>query len=214
MVIGKEVPRRRYASGVPLPLALGGLGMVAGLSLTGCTPDAPADLADAPFSSVAECTAAGYPQGLCAAGYRTAAQEHETTAPRFDSLAACQEDWGSESCAPAADNAAPPGDGSTQRGSSGMLFAPALAGFVLGRSLQGNYARDCRRDADCDRDYRLGRHGGGAGYIGQPLYRDRTGRTVAMQLTRGGPRLTPVAVNSRTVARGGFGSRGGFRFGG
>ncbi|WP_121115576.1 DUF1190 domain-containing protein [Croceibacterium ferulae] len=215
MVTGKPVRPRRFARSVPLPLALGGLGVAAGLSLSGCALGAPAELADAPFSSIAECTAAGYPQGLCAAGYRTAAEEHENTVPRFDSLAACQEDWGSDSCAPATDSATAPGnDGTTQRASSGMMFAPALAGFVLGRSLQRNYARDCRRDEDCDRNYRLGRYGGGAGLLGQPIYRDRTGRAVASQLTRNGQRLTPVTMNSRTVARGGFGSRGGSRFGG
>lgn len=212
MVIGNEV-RRRFANEVPLPLVLGGLGVVAMLSVSQCSEEEPRDYVDAPFTSVGACTAAGYPQGLCGAGHTNAYLEHEATVPRFDTLAACQEDWGSQSCMPLPAEPAPSGTGPMMAAAPALLFGPAMAGFVLSRSLQQDYAEDCRQDEDCEDDYRFGNYRRRVA-DGRPLYRDRIGRTVAMQLTRSGPRLTQVAVNSRTVARGGFGSRGGFRFGG
>ncbi|WP_347302476.1 DUF1190 domain-containing protein [Croceibacterium sp. TMG7-5b_MA50] len=214
MVIGRRLRGERYSSGVALPLALGGLGLV-GLTLTQCAGEEPAEIADAPFTSVSACNAAGYPQGLCAAGYNGAVLEHESTAPRFTSLDACQEDWGSNQCLPLSPGPALPNGAGLVAAAPAALFAPALAGFVVTSAMQRNYREECERDEDCERNYRFGNYSPGRrGNEGRPLYRDRTGRTVAMDLTRAGTRLRPVAVNSRTVARGGFGRSGGFRFGG
>lgn len=214
MVIGRRVRRERYSHGAALPLALGGLGVV-GLTLTQCSAEAPVPIADAPFTSVRACNAAGYPQGLCAAGYNGAVLEHESTAPRFSSLDACQQDWGSDQCMPLSPGPAVPNGAGLAAIAPAALFAPALAGFVVTSAMQRNYQEECERDEDCERNYRFGSYSHTArGNEGRPLYRDRAGRMVAMDLTRGGARLTRVAVNSRTVARGGFGRSGGFRFGG
>lgn len=214
MVIGRRLRGERYSGAVTLPLALGGLGL-AGLLTQCATEQPPAEIADAPFTSVRACNAAGYPQGLCAAGYNGAVLEHESTAPRFNSLDACQQDWGSSQCLPLSPGPALPDGAGLVAAAPAMLFAPALAGFVVTGAMQRNYQEECEEDAECERNYRFGNYQRTRpGNEGRPLYRDRSGRTIVMDLTRDGTRLRPVAVNSRTVARGGFGRSGGFRFGG
>jgi len=182
-------PRRRFVSGARPRLALGGLAAAATISLGGC--DSP-DLQPAEFTSVAQCTAAGYAQQLCDAGYNAAFLEHQRSAPKFTSLNACQQEWGSTSCVPAT--------GVANGTSAGSVFVPLLAGFVLSQALQQRYYDT----GEIDIDY----YGGYGGYRGSPIYRNRTGRTVTVDRSGGTTKMTPVNVNTRTVAASGFGGRG------
>ena len=189
--------KRRFAGRSRSVLALGGIAAAASVSLGGCggTPD----FQDAQFTSVSECVKAGFPDNLCQASYSSALKEYQGTAPKFDSLKACEQEWGGQQCVPGS------AAGAASAGSSASsIFVPALAGFVLSQALQRRYSE-----------------GGGVGYYGgyggSPIYRDRGGSTVTLDRTGGRSITRPVNVNTTTVARSGFGGLGkssGMSFGG
>jgi uncharacterized protein YgiB involved in biofilm formation len=199
-----ERPRsepRRFACRTRPQLALGGLAAVAGLSLTGC--DGTPDLQDARFTTVSECVNAGMAEEVCQSGFNAAQLEHQRSAPQFNTLSSCEQDWGSNNCMPmSASNGA-------GYSSGGSVFVPMLTGFLISQALQQRYYSG--------RDIGYAYYGGG-GYRGTPIYRDRGGSAVTVQRSGGKAIATPVNVNTTTVARSGFGgmgkSRSGFRFGG
>ena len=190
---------RRFAGRSRPMLALGGLAAAATITLGGCggTPD----FQDAQFTSVSECVKAGFPDNLCQSSYSAALQEYQGQAPKFANLKSCEQEWGSQQCAPA-----------TSYGNhSSNIFVPMLAGFVLSQALQRRYNEDGGAG--------IGYYGGyGGGYRGSPIYRDRGGATVTVDRSGGRSISRPVNVNTTTVARSGFGgmgkSRGSFSFGG
>jgi uncharacterized protein YgiB involved in biofilm formation len=172
---------RRFTSGKRQRLMLGSIA-VASMTLSGCGQEA--DVQDAQFTTVGECTSAGYPQKLCEASSGAAEAEHQKAAPQFATLAQCQEQWGASSCS------------STYR-SGGSVFVPLLAGFVLSRAMQRDYM---------GRGY-VSNYGGS--YYGSPIYRGRAGNTVTLSKdSMGNITKAPVNVNTRTAAKSGFGGRG------
>lgn len=185
-------------------MILGGLAATS-LSLGACS-SGPPQLQDAEFTTVAACTAAGFPDAVCQAGYNAAFIEHQRAAPKFTTLPNCEKDWGTGQCAPA-----PVAATSTSTGSSiGSIFVPALAGFIVSQALQ-------KRFYDND-DIGIGYYGGYGSYRGSPIYRNRGGSTVALDNSTGKAIARPVNVNTRTVSARGFGgsglSRGGGGWGG
>ena len=173
-------PARRFVSRTRPRLVLGGIA-AASMTLSGCGQNA--EVENAQFTSVSECTKAGYPSELCQASYSAAVTEQQKSAPAFNSLAQCQEEWGDGSC------------NQTRRGGSGV-FVPFLAGFVLSRAMQRSYL---------DNGY-VNYYGGG--YSGSPIYRSRGGSTVTIGKGTGGKTVsTPVNVNTKTVSASGFGGR-------
>ncbi len=197
-------PRRRFAGRARPTLVLGGLAAAASMTLGGC--ESAPDFQDAKFTTVAECTKAGFPDAVCQAGFDAALANHQGAAPRFANLKACEQEWGSDHCIGYA--GANPAGGS----SVGSVFVPMLAGFVVSQALQRRYYDD---------GY-VGYYGGYGGGYGRPIYRDRSGSTVTVDRSGGRAISTPVNVNTTTVARSGFGGMGmsrgsgggGFRFGG
>ena len=178
--------RRRFASARRPQLVLGGIA-AAGMSLGGCS----SQVEPAQFTSVTECTSAGFDQRLCQAGYAAAFQEHTKSAPQFKNLAACEAEWGNNSCSPLS------GSGS----GASNIFVPLLAGFVLSRAMQQSFYDN----GEIDIDY----YGGyGGRYHGTPIYRNRSGTTLAYDRSGGAAKMTPVNVNTATVARSGFGGMG------
>ena len=169
-------------------LALGGIA-AAGLSLSSCgTPQA----ADRQFATVADCTAGGFSQVVCEGEFERAQAAAVATAPKFDSQAACEAEYGAAKCQP-----------TYERGERSG-FSPFLTGFLVANALQnitsprGYY--DYRRDN---------------GYASTPIYRNRSGQAVTSVRAPGGvTRVEPVNVNTRTAARSGFGGRGMSRGGG
>lgn len=177
--------RRRFTSARRPRLVLGGIA-AAGMTLGGCS----SQVEPAQFTSVTECTSAGFDQRLCQAGYAAAFQEHQKSAPQFKSLNSCEAEWGDNSCTPVA----APGYGNTA-----SLFVPLLAGFVLSSAMQQRFYNDG------DIDY----YGGyGGRYRGTPIYRNRSGTSIAYDRSGGTTKMTPVNVNTATVARSGFGGMG------
>jgi uncharacterized protein YgiB involved in biofilm formation len=175
-----DLPRRRFAARHHSRLALGGLA-VAGLTLSGCE-DPPAE--PLRFSSVEQCISAGYERPFCQSTQSAALAEHERSAPRYGNAAQCEAEWGDNGC---------------QRASSGGVFMPLLAGFLVGQALN-------RRDG--------GYYYGGSSYYGSPIYRNRSGQAVTATPGVRATKMTPVNVGTTTVARSGFGGRGMSRSGG
>jgi uncharacterized protein YgiB involved in biofilm formation len=189
---------RRFAARARPRLVLGGLAAAAGMSLTGC--DSTPDFQTAQFTSVTECVSAGFPSDLCENSYRAAFLEHERTAPKFASQAACEKDWGTGQCAPeiaGSGTSASPAIGTPLATSGGNIFVPAIAGFLVSQALQRRYYDNGGMN--------IGYYGGG--YVGSPVYRNRTGSTVTFDRSAGKAVMTPVNVNTRTVAQSGFGGR-------
>lgn len=189
---------RRFAARTRPRLALGGLAAAAGMSLSGCgeTPD----FQTAQFTSVSECTSAGFPSNLCQASYNAAYLEHQRTAPQFKSETECEKEWGTGQCASQFAGVSSGLGGVPGASSISSVFVPALAGFLVSQQLQQRFYDT----GEIDIDY----YGGyGSRYRGSPVYRSRTGNTVTVDRSGGKAVTTPVNVNTRTVAQSGFGGR-------
>lgn len=200
---------RRRMSGHRRPfLALGTIA-ASTLALSGCGEEAPSDIM---FTSVDQCVAAGMDRQVCQASYQDAMRAHLATAPRFNGMAACEAEYGTGQCTEQPSNAVP----NNNTGGGGSFFVPFMAGYILSSALNniGDYY-----------DYRRRQEEIGYYYGSTPIYRNRSGQTVTTTVRSGGTRIDsvtaparqtvkPVNVNTRTVARQGFGGRSSFSFGG
>jgi len=168
-------------------LYLGVLGTVGALS--GCTEEQPAMV----FNSLDECKASAITTpAVCQEGYDQALKNHGTTAPRFTSIADCEQDFGPGKC-----------QALTHSGSdTGSFFVPAFTGFMVARLLQNQNS---------------GQYYSSSGYWGQPLYRTRndsfgTWRTSDNATISGTGRVSVPsevahpATRAVTMSRSGFGS--------
>lgn len=196
---GKTPPPRRFSARGRQRLVLGGLAAAAGMSLTGCE-DAP-NFQTAEFTSVAACTAAGFPDNLCQASYNAAYLEHARNAPQFKNQGDCEKEWGSGQCASQFAGVGTNIAGAPGASSIGNVFVPALAGFLVSQQLQQRYYDTGSIDIDYYGGY-------GSGYRGSPIYRNRTGGTVTVDRSSGKAVTAPVNVNTRTAATRGFGGMG------
>ena len=157
-------------------------GTIAATGLAACQ-EAPPPSGDFAFSNVAQCEAAGFERSVCDAKLQEAVKLHSEKAPRFDSRAACEAEFGEGNC----------GGSQTAQGS---FFTPFLTGFLVSQVLS-NVTRNAART--------------GNGFAGGPIYRSRTGAPVAIPPSaRGTPGTArPQALNpaTQTARRSGFGSR-------
>jgi uncharacterized protein YgiB involved in biofilm formation len=149
------------------------------------------------YKTLSEClTANEVPDDQCRTSYAAAQKDDAQSAPRYDERASCEDVYGAGNCVPRSYN----------NGSGGSFFTPLLAGFVIGRMLDGGGYRGTglyRRNDDY-----------GGGYYsawGGRLDRDyNTGRTVMTRDSIDPPaaiRQAPPKVQTRNsvVSRGGFG---------
>jgi uncharacterized protein YgiB involved in biofilm formation len=220
-----------------------GLGLVATVgavaALAHCGEETPTDTGvagETMFRGAEECRQL-YDGELCRARFAEAKAEHERLAPKYASRAECERDFGAGVCAT---TEAPPlrPDGEPDRAAAappGGWFMPALAGFLIGRSLAGpavplhygppppGLAPDCPRtpDGNCQATGSGGRYayycggssGSGRGTMGGGVrpaafygtVSERAGRAVVRSPSPGGRAATGVA---NTVSRGGFGAAG------
>lgn len=103
-------------------LSLMGAGAFA---LTGCKEDT---VNASVHQNEQACVSAGFDAASCASEFKAAQTTHDQTAPRYDSLAVCEEQHGAGACeAPVANS-----------GSSGGIFMPMLAGYMVGSMLSNN----------------------------------------------------------------------------
>ena len=103
------------------------------------------------FPDLASCQAAATDGGLltadqCQQAFADAETLHVEAAPRYESLAVCEEQHGEGNCGSEAEQ--------VQNGGSGSIFMPLLAGYLIGSM--------------------LGRAGGGMA-ASQPMYRNASG---------------------------------------
>lgn len=194
---------RRLKSARHRPLLVLGTIATSSLALSGCAGEPPGEVL---FTNAQQCIEAGMSQEVCQAGYQDAVQAHIEGAPRFDGLAACEAEYGVDQC-----TVAPAG----ATGGGGSFFMPFLAGYVMSSAI-GNLTDYS--------NYRRQRQAEGYGYGSTPIYRNRAGQTLTPTFGRGAntsvvapgrQTMQPVNVNTRTVARQGFGGRStSFGFGG
>ncbi|ANM14529.1 MULTISPECIES: DUF1190 domain-containing protein [unclassified Rhizobium] len=196
---------RRRKSGHRRPfLALGTIA-ASTLALSGCGDQTPSEVM---FTSVDQCVTSGMDRQVCQAGYQDAMRAHLATAPRFNGMAACEAEYGVGQCTEQPANSVP--------NNSGSFFTPFLAGYMLSSAL--NNITDYS-------DYRRRQEANGYYYGSTPIYRNRAGQTLTTTVRSGGAgsdsvtapsrqSVKPVNVNTRTVARQGFGGRSSFSFGG
>lgn len=161
------------------------------LGAAACKPDNP-DVKEGIYATADECraqnpdvAAAG---GECDKGFQFAKEEHEKTAPRYQSKEDCEAQH--ESC-----QAGPQAAHSTQGGSSSSWFMPLMMGYMMGQRNQAAPVYNLR-DADA-------RRGGAAKMVvGGTGPRANTVATMT-------PAARASSPGTPAVARGGFGSSGG-----
>lgn len=183
--------RRRKSSVSRKSLALGTIA-AAGLTVAACD-NAPSDQV---FKSISDCNKAGFSAFVCEKEYNEARARHAKTAPKFNTSDACEKQFGNNKCMV---HSAP---GSTAgNGASSNFYTPLLTGFLVSQALQRV------RTPYAYYNYRSSY----PGYYSTPIYRDRGGRTVTSVRSGSGASAKtvsrPVNVNTRTVARRGFGGR-------
>lgn len=189
-------------------VALTSLMAGAGLSVSACDQSAThwggqAQRVDQPaaYRTLQECKASGEtPADQCDRAYAQA----QADAPKFNDRQTCEQRYGVDQCVP------------RNQAGGGSVFMPLLAGFMIGRALNGG-----------------GGYGGGFG--GAPIFRDRNGGYVGgggyggggfggfgggrTSIGRSGydspSAYAPSRVQSRSsvISRGGFGGGGGRSFG-
>ena len=179
---------RRYAPRARQALVLGTLAATA--SLTACGEPEPANRL---FTSVDNCLSAGFSQSVCEGEYQSALARHVEEAPRFDSQAVCEAEFGAGRCSEIEPGTQAAG-GATQ-----SFFVPFLTGYLVSSALSriGTYA--------AYNSYLRNN----PSYRPDPIYRTRTGTpvTVGRDATTNRPVTRPLNQNTRTVARRGFGGR-------
>lgn len=177
------------------------------VALGGCQSEPTGEV----VQSVAQCEAGGWmSREQCQAAHDEALAAHATSAPRFESQADCEAEFGQ--CTPQQEG--------TQEGAR-TSYMPPMSGFLIGYLLAGSMGRNTAGNLPANQAARPPGASGGAGYAGAaPLYRSRSrgeffnargdfvsNHAGAVSGARGVVLPPGRAV---TVSRGGFGARGAF----
>lgn len=198
------------------------------LTLSACGDDLPPPSDQTSFSTVQECTSAGFLPEACEEQFAQAKKAYLEEAPKFNSLAACQEEYGEAACQPYSQVA-----GNNNSGGSGF-FVPALTGFLIANALNDITDRDSyNRYRNRYPEY----YGFNRGYYGLPTGKTGSYSTGSRSFSYGSARssqssstalstpgrknfaVTPSGrpsanVRTTTVSRSGFGGRSSSRGGG
>lgn len=164
---------------------------VVAVAMAGCSPEQ-VDIST--FTSADQCAAMGNSLEACEASFAAAQQNHVQAAPRFESRADCEAEFGAEGCAPAEQQLAAVGaDQQQQASGGGGFFMPLMLGYMMGSALAPRQ-----------------------GVAAQPLYRNAGGNFTTPTGTNVGRSLGGTqtvardavrpATSARTVSRGGFGA--------
>ena len=165
------------------------------VTLTGCGGDDPM-VEGQVFATVAECVAAGTPEGECQNAYNQALADNQNDAPRFESRELCEEGFGGGQCQPRAEG-------------GNNFWVPLLGGFLIANAID---------DLDFDRKKKrryapvyLSRSSGNYYHGGSnygPMSRSSSGRyglgSAALDRPVSAPR---VQSRADIASRGGFGGR-------
>lgn len=207
--MSQPVKRKRSAS-----LRLTTMVAGAGLTVAACDSSNPAQWNEVrpqneqveafQYATLEACKSADQiPDEACDTAYAAAQKDDAQNSPRFGEQASCEDVYGQGNCVPR----------SSQGG--GSFWGPLLAGFVVGRMLDGGF--DGYRGTGLYR--RDDRYGGGyvtgwGGGLGRDYVTGRT--TVSRDSFRPPDAYAPPKAQTRTsvVSRGGFGGGRGYSFGG
>ena len=107
------------------------------LLLAGCSHDDSSR--EGVYTSVDSCTAATHDARTCQQAYAEARNQARMEAPRFDSLADCELDYGKQSC-------------QTQESGGHAVFMPMLTGFLLSQALRNGQPQGAPSTAPAFRD--------------------------------------------------------------
>ena len=102
----------------------------AAFSLAGCQEE---KVDAAAFPDLQSCTSEAQNGGMfseedCKSAFEAAETLHVEAAPRYDSLAVCEEEHGEGACGT---------EGAVTQGGSGSIFMPLMAGYLIGNMLSG-----------------------------------------------------------------------------
>lgn len=150
------------------------------------------------FSNVAECVAAGkYTEDYCKKGLDQARDQHAKVAPRYNSKADCEADFGASKC-----------QGHAESSSGTSVFLPLMAGFLVGRMLSGGqsgFAQPLYQPNPYPQQPQQGGYsnsGGGFRTANNVQVAERTGVTKVGS----GVTSSPPSTSTTTISRGGFGA--------
>ena len=185
--MSEQNDRKRYSSHGRKTLAMGTI--AASVTLAGCGDNFEGDYA---FTTVESCVNSGFERDICEAEYQNALSEHAQSAPRFDTRAECEAEFGTGRCNTIEDVSA----GGEQR----SFFVPFLTGYLVSSALRDLTSYGAYRSYQTTN----------TGYSSSPVYRNRFGNdvTTTRDPATNRPVTRPLNQNTRTVARQGFGGRG------
>ncbi|WP_415182181.1 DUF1190 domain-containing protein [Phaeovulum sp.] len=174
---------------------------VTAFALAGCRED---QIDAQAFPDLQSCQTAALEGGLfspaeCDAAFKEAEQLHIEAAPRYDSLAVCEEQHGPEACVPEAQ---------AGNGGSGSIFMPLLAGYLIGNMLGGRSGMARAQPLYRTPDGRFSNATGGS------TYSSNSGKAKlgASQFARPAATVGKAPMTKATAAsRGGFGKTGAAR---
>ena len=169
--------------------------LMGGVALTACGDS---EVDTAVFQDVKECVASGtYDADKCEQDYKEAVATHAATAPAYTSKADCEAEFGVGKCEENPAAASTTGSTTTASAGTGSFFMPLMMGYMMG-SMFSNGQRMAPQS--------LYQRQGSSSYV------NSNGATVANQ--RGATRFSSSSAaarapetRTRTMARGGFGSR-------
>lgn len=170
-------------------------------ALAGCREE---ELQAAAFPDLQSCKAqaAGDSAALsdCETAFAAAQQIHVESAPRYDSLAVCEEQHGAGACGTEAQ---------ATGGGGGGIFLPLLAGYMIGKAMSGGMGGQ----AAAQPLYKSAK-GGFTNATGSSSYSSNAGRASlgAQHFQRPPTTIGKAPMTAATAAaRGGFGSSGSAR---
>lgn len=123
----------------------------------------------------------------CETAFKTAETRHSMVAPKYNSKADCEADFGSERCESAPYRAS----------GGGSIFMPLMMGYMMGSMIGGRssvVSQPLYRSADDSKNFRTADNR----KVGAATGATKVARSATKRPT----------VKSRTVSRGGFGARG------
>lgn len=190
---------RRRLGGRSRPILALGTIAASALVMTGCGKDTTPDLI---FTSLDQCVASGMDKQVCQLGYDDAVHSNLTEAPQFNSLTACEAEFGDRKCVERA------GLPATGYGGHSGIFSPLLGGFMLSSAITTvREYNDERRRKEEEHGTSSGPHAGFGG-----IYNTRYGKNVTTSRNADGTQIQNVlehgkhSVNPlKVVARRGFG---------
>lgn len=173
----------------------------AAFTLAGCQEE---QIDAAAYPDLQSCKTAAMNQGLfsvqdCEASFAQAEALHVEAAPRYDSLAVCEEQHGEGACG---------SEAAAAQGGSGSIFLPLMAGYLIGNMLGG------RAGAAASQPLYKTADGKFTNAARSSTFSSNAGATKmgTSQFTR--PAATagkPPMTRATAASRGGFGQSGGAR---